>query len=150
MSDHKGEPDDVEHRQLIQPQPRDRSAHFLYEEDARRAADALEAMFKKYRSNTTRPGTDSSRLLTIMLPENPSLATFFVDPYVAWKAKEIVERHDGTIWPAVVDASVATTRRVTTRDLMKPRGASDSRQQPTGDAPGEDAPGTEPLDASER
>jgi hypothetical protein len=139
-----------EHRQLMQQPPHDRSAHFLHEADARRAADALEAMLQCYRSDTSRPGSQYSRLLTIMLPENPSLATFFVDSYLMFRARELVERHGGSVSPATVDTSEATNRRVTTRDLIEAAEHEMLAQQPGGDVAGVDGHGTDPLVRSER
>lgn len=86
---------------------REISAYFRHEPDARRSINALEAMFEVYRSNTDEPGTEYSRLLTIVLPEIPSLATFFVDSYLMIKVRELVERNGGAVWDSTVDAAEA-------------------------------------------
>jgi hypothetical protein len=86
--------------------PREIVACFLEEADARRAADALDALFKVHQPASDESADEGRWLLTVTLPETPSLATFHVDTRLLWKVEDLVEQHGGEVWDPEVLAEV--------------------------------------------
>jgi hypothetical protein len=83
------------------------SAYFVNEVDARRTADALDAMFEQYTTLNGDAVNGRRWLLTIVLPDNPSLSTFYVDEKLLAMVEELVESNGGAVWDSTVDPSEA-------------------------------------------
>lgn len=84
------------------------SAYFVHEADARRTADALDAMFENYLILKREPINGRRWLLTIVLPDDPALGTFYVDAILLAMVHELVEGNLGALWAGTVSASEAT------------------------------------------
>lgn len=89
---------------------REMSAYFLHEADTRRTADVLDVLFEHSVILRSDPSCGRPWLLTIVLPDNPSLSTFYVDDRLLAMVEELVESNGGALWDGIVDESAATDR----------------------------------------
>jgi hypothetical protein len=70
-------------------------AYFAHEADARCTGEVLDVMFEQSMSLSKVPGSGRRWLLTIILPDDPALGTFYVEAPLLAMVHELVQGNGG-------------------------------------------------------